>query len=689
VRRTGAALAAAVVAAVTLIAATVVLAQPGPRLTATDNVRLLGYPLILQPGQQACQQTERVPAGTTTLALMVAPLRPTGPPLELTVLGRGVSAPGGYRDGDELRVRLPEGLSGAGEVCLGNSGPGAVGIGGQDASMAIPPGIGLTVDGTPQPLAMQLRWERGTGSAFSQLGDVLRRWGYVTAFGSLTPYLAILLFAGAFAGAITVAVRGRGTALACAAVAFAATAGWALTTPVFHVPDEPQHFAYLERLASSGQVPKPVPGPVFSDSESIVFAAVQFNQVAGNRLAGRPPWSADVNRQIEAALARDPSRAAGGGQTNTTNNPPLYYVAQLGPYFAATALGGDVLDRILAVRLASALLIALTAGFVFAFLRELLPRSPWLWPVGALAVAVQPLLGFIGGGVNNDAGMFAASAAVFWLVARALRHGLDRRGAVGIGLAFGLGLITKATIVGLAPGLVVCAAVLLVRAAPELRAALLRRIGLAAAVLAVPVLAYLVINNVVWDRGLWSGGGAVATSTPGGRPAQLLEFMSYLWQFYLPRLPFMTELQAGLPLYNVWLKGFVARYGWLDTTWPGGPYAVAAGIFGAVVALAGVALWRARSVLASRRGELLVYAALAAGFLLVVGWAGYRGRIDNGYVFEQARYLLPLLALYGAVIALAARGAGRWGRAAGAALVTLACSHALFSVLLVAGRFYA
>jgi hypothetical protein len=41
------------------------------------------------------------------------------------------------------------------------------------------------------------------------------------------------------------------------------------------------------------------------------------------------------------------------------------------------------------------------------------------------------------------------------------------------------------------------------------------------------------------------------------------------------------------------------------------------------------------------------------------------------------------------VIALAARGAGRWGRVAGAALVTLACGHALFAILLVAGRFYA
>jgi hypothetical protein len=80
---------------------------------------------------------------------------------------------------------------------------------------------------------------------------------------------------------------------------------------------------------------------------------------------------------------------------------------------------------------------------------------------------------------------------------------------------------------------------------------------------------------------------------------------------------------------------------------------------------------------------------MVAGFLLVVGWAGYRGRLDNGQVFEQARYLLPLGALYAALIALAVRGAGRLGPAAGAALVALACGHAAFSVGLVVSRFYA
>jgi hypothetical protein len=76
--------------------------------------------------------------------------------------------------------------------------------------------------------------------------------------------------------------------------------------------------------------------------------------------------------------------------------------------------------------------------------------------------------------------------------------------------------------------------------------------------------------------------------------------------------------------------------------------------------------------------------------LVSIGFSGVRYRKDTGFIFEQARYLLPLLPLYGAAIALAALGAGRRvARPLGAALVVLALAHGLFAQLLVIGRFYA
>jgi hypothetical protein len=57
--------------------------------------------------------------------------------------------------------------------------------------------------------------------------------------------------------------------------------------------------------------------------------------------------------------------------------------------------------------------------------------------------------------------------------------------------------------------------------------------------------------------------------------------------------------------------------------------------------------------------------------------------------FTEPRYLLPMLALWGAVLALAARGAGRrWGPSAGALIVVLVLAHDLFSQLQVIARYY-
>ena len=70
----------------------------------------------------------------------------------------------------------------------------------------------------------------------------------------------------------------------------------------------------------------------------------------------------------------------------------------------------------------------------------------------------------------------------------------------------------------------------------------------------------------------------------------------------------------------------------------------------------------------------------------------YREMIQSGGVgqFEQARYMLPLLCLYAAIAALAARfGGRRWGPAIGATLVMLAIGHDLFAQMITVSRFYA
>ena len=64
--------------------------------------------------------------------------------------------------------------------------------------------------------------------------------------------------------------------------------------------------------------------------------------------------------------------------------------------------------------------------------------------------------------------------------------------------------------------------------------------------------------------------------------------------------------------------------------------------------------------------------------------------VGTGAVFEQPRYLLPLLGLYGAVVALAVRAGGRrWAPALAVAFVVLAVGHDIYGQVLTVARYYA
>jgi hypothetical protein len=80
---------------------------------------------------------------------------------------------------------------------------------------------------------------------------------------------------------------------------------------------------------------------------------------------------------------------------------------------------------------------------------------------------------------------------------------------------------------------------------------------------------------------------------------------------------------------------------------------------------------------------------MAVGLFAAIGYAGIRYRESTGAIFEQARYLFPLLSLYALGIVIAARGAGRrWAPALGAGLVALAMIHGLFAETLTISRYY-
>jgi Predicted membrane protein (DUF2142) len=472
----------------------------------------------------------------------------------------------------------------------------------------------------------------------------------------------------------------------CALVGVLAGIAWAVIVPPFHVPDEPAHFAYTQYLAEAGEPPRgEAERRAYSQEELRVLDALRYKQVEV-RPDNRPLNTARAQRQIERALDVGHSRRSAGGYSHANSNPPLYYALEVVPYRLTPS--GNLLDRLFAMRTLSALLAGLTVLFIFLFLRELLPSTPWVWTVGALAVALQPLLGNVSGAIHSDNLLYPASAGVFLGFARSFRRGLTLPLGVLIGLCAAAGVLAKPSGVAFVPGVALGILLLVLRAGPERRRAAIAGAAGAAVCALLPVITFVLLNSGVWDRGGYTSGDA----EPGRvnpTDLSLFGYVEYVWQFYLPRLPFMADRFDGYPLADIWLDGFVGRFGALEYDFGTVVDVVAAVVLVGILALAIRELVRSGAALRSRALELATYAALTLGLLYVIHYAGYTSRTEFYDGFEQARYLFPLLALYAAIVALASRGAGRrLGPAAGVLIVSLAVAHTLLALLLTLTRYY-
>jgi 4-amino-4-deoxy-L-arabinose transferase-like glycosyltransferase len=472
----------------------------------------------------------------------------------------------------------------------------------------------------------------------------------------------------------------------CALVAFLSAASWSFITPAFQVPDEQAHFAYVEELARTHRLPS---------SGSQEYAPDEIGALEGveaGRIALQPEQQAIASESQQRQLERDltsgrKSSSPGVGAAGVAaTEPPLYYALETIPY--AVGSSGGVLAQLALMRLVSALLAGIAALFVFLFVREALPASPRSWTVAGLAAALLPLLGFISGAVNPDALLCPVAAAIFYCFARGFRRGLTPRLGLLIGGLCAVGFLTKLNFLGLAPGVVLGLAVLARRSSQTLgtRAAT-RTLAAALAIACSPVLAYALVNLLSHHKTFGLASSVIAFTTSHH---SLLGEASYIWQLYLPRLPGMHVDFADIsPIRNLWFNGLIGQYGFEDTFFPRWVENLAIVPAVAILVLAARELATHRDAMRSRAGEIGVYMALAVGLLIVIGASSYVSFPSEAAAFPEPRYLLPLLPLFAAVLALAARGAGRrWAATAGSLIVVLFIAHDLFSQLQEIARFY-
>ena len=482
-----------------------------------------------------------------------------------------------------------------------------------------------------------------------------------------------------------------------ALVALLNALAWGILVPPFHVPDENAHVAYAQYVAETGQLPQgTADGTVFSPEINRTLGALGFYGVVG-RTENEPPGTEEEIAALNSVRDRRLRRTGSGDVSSATNNPPLYYAAEAAVYRASPS--SDLLTRVALMRILSALLAASTALLGALFVREIVPQTTWAWVAGGLAIALQPMLGFIGGGVNNDNMLFAASGALLFGLARIFRRGVTPRRAVFVGLAFAIGALAKATMIAFAPAVALAFLVVLVRAGSDGRRQALRSVAAGVGAAALPIALFVVLSGVIWDRPIWGAGAAPPPApgdpTPADVPARvtgtLRAQLSYTWQLFLPKLGLVTQLHpVAHPPTDIWLNGFVGTFGWLDYGFPQWVYRVGHWLAPLVAALAALTLVRERARLHGRGLELATYALAAAGLAALIGAAGYRYWLDTGgQRFEQARYVLPLLPLYGAIVALAVRAVGRRaGPSLAAAAVVVMIGWSLYAQVLTAVRYY-
>jgi len=257
---------------------------------------------------------------------------------------------------------------------------------------------------------------------------------------------------------------------------------WAGVATVWH-RDEPQHYAYVDSVASGDGLP--VIGEDRVPAEVTELAKASATD-------GWGPTDVSPSPRDEGwGVFREQYEAAQG---------PFYYALLALPLRAMNGL--DVTTKVFALRLLSVLLTLPAVPLVWLLGRRLFPA---LSEAGVLAAAVLVVWqGFNAGGATilNDALILPLGLAALLAVARAAERP-TWPGGLWLGLSFGLALLTKATAVVLLGPLALGVAGVVVRHRGR-PAALIAWLGTAAAAGAACVLPWL-----VWQRAAYEGDSPV------------------------------------------------------------------------------------------------------------------------------------------------------------------------------------
>jgi hypothetical protein len=466
------------------------------------------------------------------------------------------------------------------------------------------------------------------------------------------------------------------------AIATVELLAWSIVVPALQEPDEASHFSYVQAIVERHEIPwTSAGGPRddlarFSPEQRVASVWAGLEPLRAN-LAARPLWtSADeqVWRAHDRALGANAKSAI--EPSSAFENPPLAYLYEAVPY---VVVRGSFFDRVFAMRWANLPLLLITVAATWLAAVEVFGRRRSAAFLATALVALQPLLTSVAGGVTPDLMLSALFAVGIAVALRLVTRGMTAARLVTLALVSAAAPLTQPR--GLALALPALLAVGLAwwraRARGGASAPGPRR------ALAVAVGALVVVGAGVALRYAERGG-----PTLSGTRA----FLSYLWQFYLPKLPGMAPPPfPGWGVRDVYVDRLYGTFGQLEITLPGGvTHAVAlAGL--ALVVVGVVAAVVDRRALLSAWPSIAVLLAVFLGALLLVHLQAFRDlRVDPADPVITGRYLLPVLPVLGIAVAGTLRALpARVFAAAGGLTVAAGVLLQLAALAVTITRFYA
>jgi hypothetical protein len=431
-----------------------------------------------------------------------------------------------------------------------------------------------------------------------------------------------------------------GPLLVLLVVAVVEAVTWICIMPPLQGPDEVGHFAYTQKIVEAHTIPwqsigaAPLQGTSSTSTELLGALYTAGILPSWGNPDGRPAGTG-VDERMWERLERgyDHAERADGGFTSAMAYPPAYYLYEAIPYAAMSS--ASLFDRAFAMRLANLPLLMIVLVFSWLIAGELLGRRRWLQTLATAAVALQPQLIHMTATINPDIALAAIWCPALWLMIRILRAGPTRpRVAWLVALAI-LSSLAHARGVALLLPVVTTLAIACRRRSRAPWAGRALGVGLAALYAATLV-------------------ALVDYATAGDVTAQRLrQLASYTWQFYLPRPSFLTPVVPHWGIRQAFVDRLFGGYAQLEVAPPEWVLTAVTVVAAATIvsAVYGVTrVWRS----GARPGTILAVLAVAVGgYLLLLHAAAFKSLLQLPDPVITGRYLLPLMPLYGAGIALA------------------------------------